>query len=481
MRCGRCGGHHQIAANWPDAAICVYCYQQAKRTRGTCACGHQGVLPGAPACRGCSGVKLNVDCRSCGLEYELYDAGRCWSCVLAATVDQLLASQETGQVAPQLVTVAAALKSMKRANSGLTWISQPHVRHFLTGLVAHPTITHEALDALEGPPRTRDYVRGLLVEHGALPRRDELKIRYRKWADNALQRISEPAMRDVIERYVRWHHLRRMNQMEAVPHGTFLRSKQTVTVAIDFVNWLTAEQISLAVLDQGHIDKWLATGTATRLVADRFLTWAKKARLVPPDLSVPRHRRGGSSKLSAAEQETAVQLVVYTDELSPRDRAAAILVIVFGQQIQKVAELTWDDVTVTDAIVSVRLGGTEIAIPEPLDGPWRKLAASPGNDQTAANPASSWVFRGHTPGQHVSAQNLRYQLRDVFSARAARLGTLHELTKLAPIAIIAEMLGYSPATIERHAIASAASYSEYIAGVHDHGVGSHREARKHTT
>jgi hypothetical protein len=66
------------------------------------------------------------------------------------------------------------------------------------------------------------------------------------------------------------------------------------------------------------------------------------------------------------------------------------------------------------------------------------------------------VFRGYTPGRHVSAHNLRYQLRDVFSARAARLGTLHELTKLAPIAIIAEMLGYSPATIERHAIASAA-------------------------
>ena len=87
--CGRCGEHHQIAANWPDAAICVYCYQQAKRTRGTCACGHQGVLPGliagAPACRDCSGVRLNVDCRSCGAEDELYDAGRCWSCVLAAT------------------------------------------------------------------------------------------------------------------------------------------------------------------------------------------------------------------------------------------------------------------------------------------------------------------------------------------------------------------------------------------------------------
>ena len=33
-----------------------------------------------------------------------------------------------------------------------------------------------------------------------------------------------------------------MNQAEQVSHGTFLRSKQAVTVAIDFVNWLTAHE-----------------------------------------------------------------------------------------------------------------------------------------------------------------------------------------------------------------------------------------------
>ncbi|MFJ5697211.1 hypothetical protein [Arthrobacter sp. NPDC093139] len=45
----------------------------------------------------------------------------------------------------------------------------------------------------------------------------------------------------------------------------------------------------------------------------------------------------------------------------------------------------------------------------------------------------------------------------MFSTRAARLGTLHELTKLAPVAIIAETLGYSLTTIERHAVDSSAA------------------------
>jgi len=120
--CGRCGEHHQIVANWPDGGVCGYCYQQAKRTRGTCVCGHEGVLPrridGQPACRRCSGVKLNLDCKTCGAEDELYRGSRCWSCELAALVDQLFTNPDTGVMAAELVPVAAALKSMKRSNIG---------------------------------------------------------------------------------------------------------------------------------------------------------------------------------------------------------------------------------------------------------------------------------------------------------------------------------------------------------------------------
>ena len=82
---------------------------------------------------------------------------------------------------------------------------------------------------------------------------------------------------------------------------------------------------------------------------------------------------------------------------------------------------------------------------------------------TATHPNSDWVFRGYSPGRHIDAGHLRARLRDVFSTRAARLGTLHELTKTTPVAILAEALGYHPATIERHTIDSAAAYSRYVA------------------
>jgi integrase len=382
-------------------------------------------------------------------------------------VDHLLTNPDTGVMAAELVPVATALKSMKRSNSGVTWIRQRHVTAFLKDLAVAPTITHERLDELPGADRTRNYIRGLLVEHGALPRRDEFAVRYDQWAAGALERVSSDEHRDVVRRYFRWHLQRRMNQMETVPYGTFLRSKQTVTVAIEFLNWLHDHGLTLNELRQEHLDAWLADGPSTRRFVDRFIPWAIKCRLVDPELTIARHRRGTSPKLSKSEQDAAVERVVHTDELSVRDQAAAILVVVFGQHIEDVVQLTWDDVIVTDEVVTIRLGKTEFALRSPLDEPMRQLAAAPGNDLTASHPNSNWVFRGYSPGRHIHGSSLRSRLKTVFSTRAARLGTLHELTKLGPVPIIADALGYHPSTIERHAISSASTYAEYMAAVRE--------------
>jgi len=142
-------------------------------------------------------------------------------------------------------------------------------------------------------------------------------------------------------------------------------------------------------------------------------------------------------------------------------------VLVFGQQIEDVVQLTWNDVNVTEELVTIRLGSIDIALTDPLDGPGRQLATRPGFDMTAAHPCSPWVFRGYSPGHHIHPATLRNRLSDIFSTRAARLGTLHEQAKLAPVAVIAEALGYSPATIERHAAASAATYARYVAAARE--------------
>src|SRR5215467_12273670 len=92
----------------------------------------------------------------------------------------------------------------------------------------------------------------------------------------------------------------------------------------------------------------------------------------------------------------------------------------------------------------------------------RSATTSPRPTRTATGCSAATL-----PVRHIHGSSLRSRLKTVFSTRAARLGTLHELTKPGPVPIIADALGYHPSTIERHAIGSAGTYAEYIAAARE--------------
>jgi hypothetical protein len=70
--------------------------------------------------------------------------------------------------------------------------------------------------------------------------------------------------------------------MGPVTDSAFLRAKQTVTVTIEFCNWLAAEHnVTVERVTQAHIDLWQSTGPTTREHILRFIRWAIKARLIP--------------------------------------------------------------------------------------------------------------------------------------------------------------------------------------------------------
>jgi len=77
--------------------------------------------------------------------------------------------------------------------------------------------------------------------------------------------------------------------------------------------------------------------------------------------------------------------------------------------------------------------------------------------------------RGY-PIYSLLSNTLRYQLsraRPTPSQHSLPHGSarLHELTKLAPVAILAEALGCHPTTIERHAVDSATVYARYVSAI----------------
>ena len=381
-------------------------------------------------------------------------------------MDGALADTSTGQIRESLLPFADALKQMERANSGLTWIRQPHVQQFLRRLATIETITHEEIDSLPRS-RTRQFVRALLVEHGVLPRRDERRVIFDGWADDAVLRVRDPSMRLILHQYLTWFHKHQLNEQERISRGTFYNRKQNITVAAEFLNWLDSKKTALGALTQSLVDEWASEDNTTRLRVDQFLMWAARSGLVDRRFTLVPHRRGVYPLLSLDEQQSALAVIASPEALTPRDRAIGILVLVLGQRLEDVVKLTWEDLEVTADRVSIRVAKTPIELPEPLDEPWRLLEAGARQGRTASHPHTSWIFRGYSPGQPLNPAGLADHLKRVFAVRAARLGTLHELSKSEHVPVIAEVLGYSPATIVRHQVGPATAYGRYIAAIRD--------------
>lgn len=143
-------------------------------------------------------------------------------------------------------------------------------------------LTQEGLDALP-ECRSVEYIRGLLVEQKILPARNEQVAVYGRWLEGKLAVIEDPERRRLIETFGRWHQLRGLRQTTTagpMTGSSFLRAKQSTTLAIEFLDWLATRGRTLAGRTQHDIDAWFASGPSTRSHTQSFLYWATNARQV---------------------------------------------------------------------------------------------------------------------------------------------------------------------------------------------------------
>lgn len=471
--CGRC---HTLVpkfrAHWPEGPICGPCFTAAARTYGQCAfCGDQRLLPGRSStgqdiCRDCAGITTKLDCDNCGREAERLRGGHCARCVLTADLEEILNPHTPPDM--RIKRLVTELAAVPRPESIITWMRNPVTAGLLAKIGTRELqLTHDAFDALPAS-RNREHLRDMLVHHHMMPSREDRRlISFEGWVDRRLEALkSTPAIHAPIEQFARWHHLRRLREPTSRPRNmdnATRCAKQEITEAAKFLRWLMDEHdTTVNDLRQHQLDAYLSDGSTTRTAIRNFIQWRARAGIAAPLKT--RYRTARTTPLTSTKQRLElIKSVAEADHIVLSTRIAALILLLYGIPVRKICELTRADVAVTSERTTVRIGNLPAPIPQALLPLFHQHLAAPGNHRTM-NHDSPWLFPGTNAGQHITEQILMKRLRSLgIDITAARNGALHDLIKEIDPASLADLLGYTPKTMNIHAARAAVPMATYPA------------------
>ena len=470
-RCARCGQDRPPQARWLEGPVCDPCYTAALRHRAPCAsCGQLRRLvappgPDADTCASCAGQPVTCACTDCGVEDKLYERGRCERCSLRRRAAALLAGP-AGDIPAALLPVFEAICAARTPKSGLNWLRTGGGAAILAE-VASGTLpaTHQALDAC---PRRRaaDHLRQALVAGGVLPPRDEELARTGQWLTSVLAAIEPAAGRRLVQAYATWHVMRRLRTSasnSSRPRTYTAHARNNIRAAADFTTWLARRGRPLQQCRQADADDWLLTGPAAGQVRD-FLTWAA-ARGHCVALHIPRPARRGGTAASQDQRWALATRLLHDDTLDLTDRAAGCLLLLYGQQLSRIAAMTTSQVTSRDGTTFVRFGQHGAPIPRPLGVILTQLTHTGRTHAGTGSPATTpWLFPGGLPGRPITAARLGQRLRALgIYAMAGRRAALTDLATQLPAAVLADLLHLAPGTAVHWMHEAGADWNRYAA------------------
>ena len=469
-RCAHCAEERPACARWPEGPVCEPCYRAALARRGQCSdCGEQRRLvvpPGSAAtrCALCAGVPALAVCADCGVEERLYADGHCVRCALALRARELL-----GEPGGPFEPLYEAIISAPQPYSVHNWLRSSGPAAILKQLVAGTMpLTHEALDR-HLRRRSADHLRHLLVASGLLPPRDEALVELETWVARCLGEVDDAQQRRVLRSYATWRVLRRARQRaEAArrPRTPTAHAKSCLNAAVSFLEFLGDRNTSLESCTQADIDAWLVHGPPSALMVSDFFDWTA-GRKMTGRFNLPSKKRQGGPSIEDETRWAAARRLLHDDALDLADRVAGSLVLLYGQQLSRIAALRRDQVALgADGVTRLSLGTTAIEVPPPLDGLLLRLVDEHRHHTAFSAPvtADPWLFPGMQPGRPLHASLLGARLRRLgIEPQAARRCTLLHLAAQLPAPVLARTLNLTPHTAVRWVSVAGGDWNRYAA------------------
>lgn len=460
----------RVKYSFPEGRICGRCFDEAIHTSGRCArCGIARLLPGrdsrgAAICGDCAGIRMSFRCGTCGEEGALKRAGQCERCVNRVDLSEYLRLDRPA-ADPALDRLRDRLLSADRQASIYQWLRLKRPRDLLHALGSGELpLTHESFDALPQNAAVR-HMRALLVDVDALPRRDEPLAQFEMWITSKIASIDDKTARDAVDRFARWHHLKRLRagterwDSQRSVHN----AKQEITVAVDFVGWISSRGMPLAQCSQADVDEWLVTGATTRYTVRQFLLFASRAQDTVP-LDVPRRPARSTRRISQEERLAAIGSFLQDETVTPADRVAMLLLLVFAQPVARIVEFPLTVIReLDDSRLVLEVVSDQVPIPEPFASLVRDHLAARSRDRTGNVARNPFLFPGTRAGSHVTQNHLRTVIAGLgVNVLAAKNGALDELVAAMPAPMVADALGFSYTALGQHERYRGSQYERYV-------------------
>jgi len=484
--CGTCGRLRPVSARDRDSgAICPNCAHRA-RTAPCFVCGRTRPIAarseGRPYCAKCR-PRRQQQCARCGEHRICYRVltpekrrtygdeiatAVCGTCLARDRLTALL-SRTTGELEPHWVPLIEALVTTPTPQALLEWIRDRATARLLRDLAQrNRPPTHEDLDQLAVTARyTAEQARALLESAGLLDAHD---LRRHRLATRAKLRIDHDAPADdrlLLHAYLRWSLLpaaeRRARRAKRPIRANNISDLAAV---IAYLTELRAQGLSLADLHQHLFDVWIHAHPSHRVPLKRFLVWAIRNGHSAP-IAVPKVPRRDPTEFISDEHRRRLIGVAVTGgdpTWTLADRVAVLLVLLYGQPPLRIVTLSRNHVSNTpEGSTQLRLGRDPVDLPPPVGIMVAQLVSRTAPTQPLRDLPSPWLYPGHSPGRHLHPDSLSRRLKLLgVPARAAHNTTLLDLAKSAPTAVLADLLGMHPSTIESWNNASGARWVNYV-------------------
>jgi integrase len=247
------------------------------------------------------------------------------------------------------------------------------------------------------------------------------------------------------------------------PRTYTAHAHRNVRAAASFLAWLPGRGRILANCRQADVDAWLATGAAACQVQD-FLSWAA-AHGHCQAFTLPGRVRASGTAASQEQRWALATRLLHDDTLDLTDRAAGCLLLLYGQQLSRIAAMTTSQITSRGGTVLVRFGDHDVPVPEPLGVILTDLIRTGRTHTGTGSPLTTpWLFPGGLPGQPITPGRLSGRLRALgIHAMAGRRAALTDLAAQMPAAVLADLLHLAPTTAVRWMRQAGGDWSGYAA------------------